>query len=235
MIGVGPALRKARLHRGVTIDEASRDTRIRADLLEALEQEQFDRLLGDVYVRGYLRSYSTYLGLAADKVVSEYAKRLTDATPSTAPPAIVSGDAVSVRRRRDNYRLAVMVAATLIVLAGAFGVLSNRHSAPPPAQLASSTADGDAPGWGIAVAVLASRQVSITITADAGLPQTFLLQPGEGRSFTASEILKIRLSDGGAVDLTVAGNDLGVPGRRGKPWKETYSFDQNGGTPSPTG
>jgi cytoskeletal protein RodZ len=235
MIGVGPALRKARLHRGVTIDEASRDTRIRADLLEALEQEQFDRLLGDVYVRGCLRSYSTYLGLAADKVVSEYTKHLADQTPSTAPPAIVSGEAVSVRRRLDDHRLAVMVAATLILLAAAFGVLSNRRSAPPPAEFASSPAGADAPGSGITVALLASRQVSITITADAGAPQTFSLQPGEGRSFTASEVLKIKLSDGGAVDLTVAGNDLGVPGRRGKPWKKTYSFDANGGTPSPTG
>ncbi len=180
MIGVGPALRKARLHRGVTIDEASRDTRIRPDFLEALEDEEFGLLLGDVYVRGCLRSYSTYLGLPADKVVSEYSKRLADPAPSTAPPAIVSGEAVPAGRRRDNHRLAVMVAATLILLAGAFGVLSTRHSAPPPALLPSSPMGVGAPGSGITVALLASRQVDVTIKADAGAAQTFTLQPGEG-------------------------------------------------------
>ncbi len=235
MIGVGPALRKARLHRGVTIDEASRDTRIRPDFLEALEDEEFGLLLGDVYVRGCLRSYSTYLGLPADKVVSEYAKRLADPAPSTAPPAVVSGEAVSAGRRRDNHRLAVMVAATLILLAGAFGVLSTRHSAPPPALLPSSPMDLGAPESGITVALLASRQVDVTIKADAGAAQTFTLQPGEGRSFTASTTLTLRVSDGGAVDLTVAGSDLGIPGKAGKPWKKTYSFAQNGGTPSPIG
>ena len=235
MIGVGSALRKARLHRGVTINEASRDTRIRPDFLEALEEEEFGRLLGDVYVRGCLRSYSTYLGLQADKVVSEYAKRLAESTPSAAPPSIVSGDAVPASRRRDNHRLAVMIAATLILLAGAFGVLSTRHSAPLPAVLPSSQLDVGAPGSGITVALLANRRVDVTITADAGEPQTFTLQPGEGRSFAASETLTLRLSDGGAVDLTVAGSDLGVPGRRGKPWKKTYSFEPNGGTPSPPG
>lgn len=234
MIGVGSALRKARLHRGVTIDEASRDTRIRSDLLEALEEEAFDRLLGDVYVRGCLRSYSTYLGLPADKVVSEYAKRLADTAPPTAPPAIVSGEAVSASRRRDNHRLVVMVASTLILLAAAFGVLSTRHSAPPPAVLPSSPPAAGAPGSGITVALLASRQVEVTITADAGGRQTFTLQPGEGRSFTASTRLTVRVSDGGAVELTVAGSDLGIPGKEGRPWKETYSSEENGGTPSPT-
>ena len=50
-MGVGSALRKARTKRGLTLEEAARDTRIRADLLGALEDEDFDRLMGDVYVR----------------------------------------------------------------------------------------------------------------------------------------------------------------------------------------
>jgi len=54
---VGPALRKARQARGVSIAEASRDTRIREQFIRALEGEDFDRLLGDVYVRGALRTY----------------------------------------------------------------------------------------------------------------------------------------------------------------------------------
>src|SRR5437899_1645495 len=56
-IGIGPALRKARLLRSKSIEEASRETHIRAEYLHALEHEQFDALLGDVYVRAFLRSY----------------------------------------------------------------------------------------------------------------------------------------------------------------------------------
>src|SRR5437867_718991 len=60
--------------RGKSIEEASRDTRIRAEYLQALEREAFGSLRGDVYVRGFLRSYSSYLGLNPDKVVSVYVR-----------------------------------------------------------------------------------------------------------------------------------------------------------------
>src|SRR5207245_11307959 len=46
--GIGPALRRARLLRGKSIEEASRETRIRAEYLQALERETFDAVLGDV-------------------------------------------------------------------------------------------------------------------------------------------------------------------------------------------
>src|SRR2546423_4099674 len=71
--GIGQALRKARVERGKSIEEASRETRIRAEYLHALERERFDVLPGDVYVRGFLRSYSNYLGLDPDKVLARVA------------------------------------------------------------------------------------------------------------------------------------------------------------------
>src|SRR6266571_9253452 len=84
--GIGPALRKARLLRGKSIEEASRETRIRPDYLSALEREQFDALLGDVYVRGFLRSYSTYLGLDSDKVLTVYNRAFGPAQTLLAEP-----------------------------------------------------------------------------------------------------------------------------------------------------
>ncbi len=81
MIGVGSALRKARERRGITLDAASRDTKLHIDQLRALESEDFDALLGDVYVRGSLRTYAQYLGLSPDKVIGAYAQH-ADAPPS---------------------------------------------------------------------------------------------------------------------------------------------------------
>jgi hypothetical protein len=236
-IGVGPALRKARLARGVTIDEAARDTRIRPEFLEALEEEDFDRLLGDVYVRGCLRSYATYLGVSADTVVSAYAKHLAD--PMPAPQVLLAQPepVIGARRRRDSHRLFVMVAVTVLVLAAAFGVLSTRSSAPPPAVLpseASLVAPPDAPG--IMVAIEAQKPVEATITIDGGEPRTYSLQPGESRSFEADETLVVRLDHGASARVTVNGKDHGFPGKPAHPWKETFTYDTGGGsTPSPTG
>ena len=83
-IGVGPALEKARRIRGLSLDEASRDTRLRADQLTALEDEDFAALPSDAFVRGALRTYAQYLGVSPDKVLGAYARHADE--PGAPPP-----------------------------------------------------------------------------------------------------------------------------------------------------
>lgn len=60
---LGETLRRARLSKNVTFEDAERVTRIRREYLEALEREDFNKLPAPVYARGFLRSYAGYLGL----------------------------------------------------------------------------------------------------------------------------------------------------------------------------
>jgi hypothetical protein len=60
---LGETLRKARLERNITFEDAERVTRIPRKYLEALELENFGILPAPVYARGFLRSYASYLGL----------------------------------------------------------------------------------------------------------------------------------------------------------------------------
>ncbi len=60
---LGETLRRARLSKNVTFEDAERVTRIRREYLEALEREEFTKLPAPVYARGFLRSYAGYLGL----------------------------------------------------------------------------------------------------------------------------------------------------------------------------
>ncbi|HEX5950164.1 MAG TPA: helix-turn-helix domain-containing protein [Actinomycetota bacterium] len=231
-IGLGPALRKARERRGVSVAEASRDTRIRAEFLEAIEAEEFDRLLGDVHVRGCLRSYATYLGVPADRVLQVYGADGVEPVAPSPPKPPAEGD-LRLPRRRDNARLVVMVAATVLILAAAFGVLSARDPAPPPADLSTpSTALAQQPPPGITLTVLAREPVEVTVTIDGGEPRPYALEPGEGRSFEADTTLDVRLSSGSTAQVTVAGKDLGFPGKEGKPWHDTFTYEAG---PSPTG
>jgi len=63
MTPLGETLQRARLARGVTLEEAERTTRISRRYLEALENENFGLLPAPVYARGFLRTYARYLGL----------------------------------------------------------------------------------------------------------------------------------------------------------------------------
>jgi cytoskeleton protein RodZ len=62
----------AREAKGVSLEQAARDTHISKRYLVALESEAFDDFPGEAYFLGFLRSYSTYLGLNSDDVVALY-------------------------------------------------------------------------------------------------------------------------------------------------------------------
>ena len=231
-VGLGSALRKVRLARGVSLDEASRDTRIRVEFLDALEEEEYERLLGDVHVRGCLRSYATYLRIPPDRVLEVYGRQTLEPPEEPVAPKLPHDPDITPTRRRDNARLLVMVAAAILALAGAFGILSARDPAPEPAAVPSvPPLDATALPPGIDVTVLAQRSVTLTVRIDEGRPEVYTLEAGEGRAFEADLVLALRLSTGSSARVTVNGKDLGFPGKEGKPWRGSWRY----GEPSPAG
>ncbi len=66
---VGDILHAAREKKGVDLYRAERDTKIRARHLAALEDGDYAELPGAVYVKGFLRNYSVYLGLDPGEVL----------------------------------------------------------------------------------------------------------------------------------------------------------------------
>ena len=238
MIGVGPALRKARESRRLTLDEASRDTKLTVDHLHALEEEDFEALLGDPYVRGSLRTYAQYLGLNAEKVAAAYARHVEDPRPPPPPGKLGRIEqAIAATRIRDNQRLLVVAAGILIVIAGVFGLVSSRSAAPPPAALATAPSPPPAIETSVEAVMVANHDVDVTIRVDDAPPATYHLTEGETRSFEAETALVVSIARGQTVNLTVDGIDVGTPGRKGRPWQRTYTPGQQieGVTPSPSG
>jgi cytoskeletal protein RodZ len=222
-IGVGPVLRNAREFRGLSIEEAARGTKLRADQLRALEDEDFDALLGDVYVRGSLRSYSVYLGVDPDEVVGAYSRHAEEPPPPPPPPKMDRIErAIAATRLRDDPRVVLIGAAVVLVALIGFGVFSRGNGVPPPAVIPTLAAPADA-GRTLDAALDAHQTVGVTVTMD-GRAQSFVMKAGETRSFTAVRELVIRLETGATVHIVVNGDDLGVPGRTGVPWTHTWAF-----------
>ena len=75
MFEIGNSLHEARLRQGLDFPEIEQGTKIRGKYLRALEDEQFDVLPAQTYVKGFLRSYAEYLGLDGQLYVDEYNSR----------------------------------------------------------------------------------------------------------------------------------------------------------------
>jgi cytoskeletal protein RodZ len=125
---IGNSLREARLRRNVGIVEAEQATKIRGKYLRALEDEHFDQLPAETYIKGFLRTYADYLGLDGQLYVDEYNSRF------------VASDEYDVRARRSptrpqarNRRLEgiivlialAAIAATTVIVISAWNSSSN--------------------------------------------------------------------------------------------------------------
>jgi hypothetical protein len=75
MFELGNSLRDARTKQGLDLPQVELATKIRAKYLRALEDEAFDVLPSETYVKGFLRSYAESLGLDGQLYVDEYTSR----------------------------------------------------------------------------------------------------------------------------------------------------------------
>jgi cytoskeleton protein RodZ len=92
---IGPQLRAAREAREISLEQAEEETKIRKKYLEALEHDNPEVIPGDVYVKGFLRSYANYLGLDGARLVEQYKERQAGAMASPAPMVEASAEAVA--------------------------------------------------------------------------------------------------------------------------------------------
>ncbi len=69
---LGEILRAQRERKGITLEQAAEDTRIREKFLAALESGDHRSLPGAVYTKGFLRNYADYLDLDSTELVALY-------------------------------------------------------------------------------------------------------------------------------------------------------------------
>lgn len=115
MPSVGHYLREQRESRGMSVEEVSRATRVPVQSVERIEADRFDELPGEVFVRGFLKSYARALGVASDDVLARYtsSRRVAWVTPlpisaTTPKPA---------RGRRFGVAIAFVLLLILFTLA----------------------------------------------------------------------------------------------------------------------
>ncbi|HZB03504.1 MAG TPA: helix-turn-helix domain-containing protein [Actinomycetota bacterium] len=226
-IGIGQALRRARLHRGKSLGEASRETRIRADYLDALEREAWDAVLGEVYVRGFLRTYSAYLGLRPEKVMTVYERSHGPSPPPEhdggprpgfSPYGLLRGQL----HQRRGRTIALVGALAVLAAAGAFGLLRRSGTLAEPARSPTTLpAAGVAAASGVEVRLVALDEVGVVVTRD-GAEEQYRFQEGEGRSFVATKSIRVRVDRAAAVELTVNGHHLGVPAAGAEPYEAEF-------------
>jgi len=123
---IGNSLREARTRQGLDIAQIELATKIRGKYLRAIEEEQFDALPAETYVKGFLRGYAEFLGLDGQLYVDEYDSRFVAGgfvdAPQRPPKRARRPVDHSFERRAILLGLVGVVAlAALVIVAWKFG------------------------------------------------------------------------------------------------------------------
>ena len=124
----------------IDINEVETRTKIRAKYLRAMENEEWDLLPGEVYIRSFLRTYADFLGLDSRELLDEFRRRYESPSDHEPPPI-----APPSRERRERSRqprrgipawavvgVVLLVVVAVLYVVGTGGNSSSNHSVTTP-------------------------------------------------------------------------------------------------------
>lgn len=94
---VGQVLKEEREKKFYTLDEIEKATKIRKELLEALEAGEYLKLPPQTFVQGFIKNYGKFLGLNQDKLLAIYRREFSEIKH---PPRILDSFKEPVEKKK---------------------------------------------------------------------------------------------------------------------------------------
>ena len=125
MATVAQQLRQAREAKNLTVQQVVEITKIRTDHLRALEEGNFDVFSAPVYIRGFVRSYSTLLKLDVPQMMAALETELAQTTKFAEPPPLADRprgvlDFLMLQLSKVDWRKGLIGLGAVVVLVVAF-------------------------------------------------------------------------------------------------------------------
>lgn len=134
---VGTLLKQHRDLRQMTLPEVSRVTRIPVPTLASIEADRFDELPGEVFVKGFLKSFAVAVGASPQETVARYtsSRRVAIVTPLP-----VSSPVKAVRESGKRLGVAIAFVILLILFTLALSIVLKPRGHDMPQELSRSVA-----------------------------------------------------------------------------------------------
>jgi len=215
---VGDILRKKREELGQDLLEISRTLKISYTYLRAIEDETFEKLPEEVYVKGYIRKYAEILNIDPEIVIQAYNQQVS-------PPQAENKEALekdALKRKRSKLKLLLTPLLLLLFVITVTFILfpsSPRKKeisiSPPPAEIEKENIlkKEDTPHI---LKVFAIDTTWLLIAVDNVTTKDLILKPGESIELQAKTGFSLKIGNAGGVKLIFDGKEMGKPGGKGQ-------------------
>ena len=245
---LGKALVDARKSAGITIDQLSSKTNIRASLLSEFENNNFQNAGGDTYARGHLRSIARIVGANSEELLLQFDKEHAQEARPIHDQLVENNAtfALSEKSKITNKQLITFsVVGIIAIFVISFTVNNLKQTAsnpkpkatatvtssPTPTVSASSTEvakpNSYSSGTGVSVKLEAVNGSSWLFVSDKNGVTLYSGRASQGQvfDFSSTEEVKLRIGNAGAVKLTVNGKEVPALGGNGEVVDVTYGVN----------
>jgi len=240
-MAIGAELRKARLAHKRSLDDVCRSTKISASVLRAIENDDFAKVPGGLFTRGFLRAYASEVGLPPEETIQRYREEFgppLQPAGFVAKPAAVTANNTAHRltdpeddtTRTRRAQMVEFGVIALIVFA-CFSLLrqpqpSRDEAAPAPAKAAAAAAPIEKPVATSGVVAPAHDVLTLDIrltgpcwleaSSDGERVVARLMNAGDRQTIRVRRDVTMRVGDPAAFAFSidgVAGRAFGHAGR----------------------
>lgn len=248
----GERLQREREMRGITLEEIAEATKIGTRSLRALEREEFDKLPGGIFNKGFVRAYARYLGIDEEQAVADYLTAVREAEAAAEPRVPQPAEVALAEEKREpagGRRLVAVVLLLAAIVAGAWYLYNRRNArqtdasvpavpaatqpaaAPTlPAQptsnpeLKAAALPKTPPESGAFVLRIHAREDSwMHIIADGKVVMSEILKASGEKEVRAQKQIVLTAGNAGGVEISHNGKTIASLGPENKPRTVTFT------------
>lgn len=148
MVEIGKSLQAARIEKGYTLDDLQQITKIQKRYLIAIEDERFDALPGDFYVKAFIKQYAECVDVDPEEFLSAFESQKTTTDDAVQETVKTRSEVTRENIQKSNkvshflgYLPTIIVVAVVVVILGSiyYVAWSNRQKDAQTQQIESSS------------------------------------------------------------------------------------------------
>ena len=116
MIRAGQKLKDKRIAKVLTIEQVSKETKIRASYLSAIEKGEYQKLPASTYIQGFVRNYAKYLDLNEQEILAIFRREFDEKKAFAVLPKGLVKEDFPIKRIKlaDTAKFIILLAIALL-------------------------------------------------------------------------------------------------------------------------